>query len=221
MTAKELRSKAREALDGRWFKAIVVAILAWFIPQLISLINPSTYMDRFGEHPMTTLDYFELIFLLVTTAAFVMGLTVFFLNLIRDKDSAQISDVFSWFRTTRRFFKSLGYYFLSLIYLFLWSLLLIIPGIIKGYSYALTAFILVDEPELSPNQAITKSRKMMDGKKLKMFYLDLSFIGWFLLSVLTLGIGFIWLAPYFMTAHAEFYQMVKEEHDSESLDPIV
>lgn len=104
-----------------------------------------------------------------------------------------------------------GTLILVAIYTILWTCLLIIPGIVKSYSYALTPFILKDEPELKYNAAIEKSMRMMDGYKMKLFLLDLSFIGWMILSVLTLGIGLLFLQPYMNTARAAFYEDLKAE----------
>lgn len=77
------------------------------------------------------------------------------------------------------------------VYIFLWSLLFLIPGIIKAYSYAMTPYILAEHPELSVNEAIDRSRAMMKGHKFDYFFLQLSFIGWMLLSIITLGVGLI------------------------------
>lgn len=98
----------------------------------------------------------------------------------------------------------------------LWTLLLIIPGIIAAYSYSLVYYILVDEPNLKPLEALRKSKKMMYGNKAKLFYLGLRFIGWALLCVLTLGIGFIWLAPYIQATRAKFYEDVKKNFEAGS-----
>ena len=94
----------------------------------------------------------------------------------------------------------------------LWSLLLIVPGIVKFYAYSMTPYILIDDPELSANQAINLSKKMMKGHKLDLFYLHLSFIGWNFLSIFTLGIGLLWVVPYMMTAQAAFYQDIRKEY---------
>lgn len=102
---------------------------------------------------------------------------------------------------------------LQTIFLFLWSLLLFIPGIIKGYSYALTGFVMYDF-DISGEEAITKSRELMNGYKWKLFCLRLSFIGWTLLATFfTFGIGAIFLAPYMAAAEAEFYAEVLKCHD--------
>ena len=100
---------------------------------------------------------------------------------------------------------------LQKVYIFLWTLLLIIPGIIKAFSYAMTSYILKDNPEIKNNEAIEKSMQMMQGHKMDLFLLYLSFIGWAILSVLTLGIGFIFLTPYVNAAVSHFYEDLKEE----------
>lgn len=100
---------------------------------------------------------------------------------------------------------------LIFVFEFLWSLLLIIPGIIKSYAYSMTYYIMMDDPSISANDAITKSRAMMRGHKEKLFRLDLSFIGWYLLGMLCFGIGILWVAPYLQMARAEFYEELKME----------
>ena len=101
---------------------------------------------------------------------------------------------------------------LMYILIVLWTLLFIIPGIIKAYSYAMTPYILDENPELSASEAIHRSRMMMKGHKFDLFWLQLSFIGWFFLCLLTTGIGFLWLQPYYYTAQAAFYEEVKSSY---------
>jgi uncharacterized membrane protein len=91
----------------------------------------------------------------------------------------------------------------------LWLLLLIVPGIIAAISYSQTFFILAEDNTIRPSEAIEKSKKMMDGNKLKYFYLCLRFLGLGLLCILTLGIGFLWLAPYIQVTNAKFYDDIK------------
>ena len=100
---------------------------------------------------------------------------------------------------------------LQAVYTILWSLLLVIPGIIKSYSYAMTSFILKDEPEMKNNAAIEKSMAMMEGNKMKLFMLDLSFIGWAILCIFTLGIGLLFLQPYVAISRAAFYEDLKAQ----------
>ena len=105
----------------------------------------------------------------------------------------------------------MGTVVLVFIYTFLWSLLLIIPGVVKHYSYAMTPYILKEEPEMKNNAAIEKSMVMMDGNKMKLFLLDLSFIGWAILCLFTFGIGFFFLQPYMQASHAAFYEDLKAQ----------
>lgn len=97
------------------------------------------------------------------------------------------------------------------LYTLLWSLLLIVPGIIKYYSYSMTPYILKDNPNLKYDAAINESMRMMKGHKMELFLLHLSFIGWIILCFFTLGIGFLFLEPYMMTTTAHFYEDLKLE----------
>ena len=94
------------------------------------------------------------------------------------------------------------------IFVFLWSLLFIIPGIIATYSYAMTEFILAEHPDLTASEAIAQSKEMMSGNRWRLFCLHFSFIGWDILSSLTLGIGNLWLRPYKQAANAAFYREI-------------
>lgn len=99
------------------------------------------------------------------------------------------------------------------VYVFLWTLLLIFPGVIKSYSYRMVPFILIDNPELSGNEVITKSRKMMDGQKWNLFVFDLSYIGWFILGGLTLGLlNVFWTNPYRQSANADIYLRLSQKN---------
>lgn len=108
------------------------------------------------------------------------------------------------------FSRSLAVSVLQAVFNFLWFLLLIIPGIIKMYSYAMTYYIAEDYPELDANKCIDKSKEMMDGYEFDLFLLHLSFLGWALLCILTLGIGALWLRPYIATSEVVFYERLKE-----------
>lgn len=91
------------------------------------------------------------------------------------------------------------------IYIILWSLLLIIPGIVKSYSYAMVPFLLGENPSIPPSRAIEISMAMTEGHKWRMFVLTLSFFGWFLVGMLALGIGVLFVCPYYDTTQAELY----------------
>lgn len=105
--------------------------------------------------------------------------------------------------------------FLRNLFLALWALLFIVPGIIKAYSYRMVPYILKEHPEYSGTKAITLSRQMMNGHKADAFVLDLSFLGWALLSVLTVGIlHLFYVGPYIQATDAELYEAVKADYEA-------
>ena len=140
-----------------------------------------------------------------------VGYAKFNLNLA-DRIEGSFENLFAYFS----FWKTtVAARFLQSIYVLLWSLLFIIPGIIASYSYAMTEYILADHPELSASEAISRSKQMMDGNKWRLFCLQFSFIGWDILCAFTLGIGYLWLTPYKQAATAVFYREVSgTEHSS-------
>lgn len=95
------------------------------------------------------------------------------------------------------------------IFVLLWALLLIVPGIMKAFSYSMSLYILIDHPEYSPLEAIKKSNEMMYGHRMELFILELRFIPWLLLIIVTLGVALIWVVPYMTTACSEFYLQLK------------
>lgn len=101
--------------------------------------------------------------------------------------------------------------FVKDLYIFLWTLLLIIPGIVKGYAYAMVPYILADNPNIGVKRAIELSNQMTDGEKMDMFILDLSFIGWFILAAIPCGLGYYFLNPYYYSTHAELYRVLREK----------
>lgn len=119
-----------------------------------------------------------------------------------DGETVKIDTLFDGFKD---FTRTLVLYLLNTIFVFLWTLLLIVPGIIKSYSYSMSYYILIDNPDLSSDEARKKSMEMMKGHKWKLFCLDFSFIGWGILCVLTFGILSFWIQPYQECARVEFY----------------
>lgn len=136
-----------------------------------------------------------------------LGLAVCLLGISR-KEDVRLERLFSGFNN---FVPALLLNILMYVFIFLWSLLLVIPGLIKSYSYAMSNFILADNPTMSANDAITASRKMMDGNKWRLFCLDFSFIGWYLLCGLTFGLLTFFVEPYHQAARAEFYESIRGE----------
>ncbi|MET1030441.1 DUF975 family protein [Domibacillus tundrae] len=206
MYYSKLRSKARASLKGNWLIAVglfVVSLLLFGAPDFI--LNPDEYDFSWKDVVIVALS--------ILLMPISLGLIWAWVDLSRGKKIG-FGHLLEPYKTM--FGKSILVSLLQGILLFLWFLLLVIPGIIKSFSYMMTYYILRDEPELSPLQAITKSRKMMDGHKGEAFVLGLSFIGWILLGIVTIGIGFLWIAPYMSVTYAHFYNTIRAEHEEKS-----
>lgn len=136
-----------------------------------------------------------------------VGLTYFMVQFINDKEH-NFKDLFKFSSDYVRIFVV---NLLQCIFIFLWALLLIVPGIIKGMAYSLVSFLLADEKykDLGYMDVLKKSEEMMNGHKMDLFVFELSYIGWHLLACLTLGILYIWLLPYYTTAKYKFLNDIK------------
>ena len=190
--AKELRAAAWEKKKGRWG----MLALVFFIYSLIMAACAALSYVVVGA-----------VAVLLLSGPLMLGFTMVCLAVSR-RQGASLSKLFEGFS---RFGDSLVLFLLMDIFIFLWSLLLVIPGIIKMYSYSMSWFVLHDRPDLTGNEARKRSMYLMRGHKWRLFCLDFSFLGWYLLSALTLGILAFWVTPYHMRARAEFYQELLAE----------
>lgn len=155
------------------------------------------------------LDFpFVQIYLFLILPGIELGMSLIYLGLIDGKKSA-LNDIFKGFNNN--YTKCISLNFLIMLFVTLWTFLLVIPGIIKLYSYSLSFYILADNPEMSALDAIGESRVLMKGHKFDLFMLHLSFLGWVLLGVLTLGIGFIYVGPYLAATNANFYRSLVDK----------
>lgn len=144
---------------------------------------------------------------LIIGGPYLLGWSVFFLSLSR-KQEARLAQLFEGFN---RFADALVAYLLMTLFIILWTLLLIIPGVVASLSYSQTFFILADNPQLKGSEALRKSKALMKGNRWKLFFLLWRFFGWFLLGILSIGIGFLWIMPYLAATLAHFYDDLKGE----------
>lgn len=220
MTYSELRRMARENLEGNWKKSLGVAFVASIFGALIAGSNFSLDLDLEREVLQQLPDVILSFLAVMVSASSALSLVHFILAgpvqlgyakvLLKQyhRQEFEVKDLFSQFdRFKQGFLMNL----LRTLYIFLWTLLFIIPGIVASYKYALAPFLMTENPEMTAKEAIAASTELMDGYKGHLFMLDLSFIGWDLLAMLTLGIGFLWLNPYKNAAHAVFYRQVLAE----------
>ncbi len=184
----DLMRMARESLKGKWGLAIG-AFVTWMVVAMALQAIP-----KVGAF-----------FTLIVSGPLVLGLAIFTLSIARGEE-AKWEQIFQGFN---RCIVALTAYLLTTLFIFLWALLLVIPGIIAGLSYSMTYYILADDESISAMDAMRKSKEMMNGNKWKLFCLGFRFFGWGLLCIPTLGVGFLWLAPYMYLSVAQFYEDIK------------
>ena len=194
MSNYEIRAKARADLggnifDGKWMMALLAALVVSLIIGVCSAIPVAGSIGAF-----------------IISGPLMLGLSGYFIQLSRGEE-AKIENVFDSF--SDHFVQSLLLYLMTTIFTFLWSLLFVIPGIVKAYAYSMAFYIKRDNPTYDWKQCLDESQRIMNGNKWKFFCLQFSFIGWEIVCVLTCGIGYLWLAPYMSAANANFYESIK------------
>lgn len=232
--AADFRAIARGGLAGHWVSAVGTTLLAALLGADITMQKSvagaagNIYNQYSGDDggvvniKMPTdvlliiaalLMVSALVLLIIAIVQFIigsfvsLGLARYNLNLIDGKE-ATVGQIFCH---SSIWGKAVWLRLRLAIFTFLWSLLLIIPGIIKSYSYSMSCFIMAENPEMSAKEAMEVSMQMMKGNKWRLFCLQLSFIGWGILCIFTLGIGFLWLSPYMNAATAAFYDEVSRQ----------
>ena len=190
MTRAELKSAAKEQIKGKigilfvmFLIVFAIAFVCGFVPFIGSIAS------------------------FIIIPAFSLSLCMIYLKLAK-KEEISVGEIFSGFNKTG---KALWLNILVGFFTFLWTLLLIIPGIIKQYAYSMSFYILADNPELTAREALSKSKEMMNGHKWDLFVLQLSFFWWYLLVGITFGIAAIYVTPYITATTANFYNSIKEK----------
>ena len=194
------KNRALSALENKWGNFVAITFVYGFIIGITQVLS--------GDKDSPAILHLIGIVLFILALPLTWGYQTLFLGAVRGGE-ATAKDMFEGYNK-ELFSRVLTTTLLYYVYVFLWSLLLLIPGCIKAYSYAMTPYILKDNPEMKNNAAIEESMRMMDGHKLELFLLDLSFIGWAILSILTCCIGFLWLVPYMNMARVNFYEDLKK-----------
>lgn len=232
-TTADFKRIARDVLKGKWKIAVLVGLVATILgfieevrPKIkLYISNTNVRLELGGQTIFSIGDRIDsgistflggnFTFILITSLIFVLfsyilgscimvGYAKFNLNLVDRLEVAwgNLFSYFSYWKTTALT------KFLKMIYILLWSLLFVIPGIIAIFNYAMTEYILAENPEMSANEVINRSKQMMKGNRMRLFWLEISFIGWSILCILTFGIGFLWLNPYKYAAETIFYREI-------------
>lgn len=227
-TAREFRRIARDKLKGRWGISVLITFIVGFIGSIGSLFDLiagagnmadmsfdsllagdySAFIAEFSAAAGETGFFGSLVSLVLSivvllfAGALEMGLNKYYIDLVAENRQNGVSVIFSRFDI---FFKALGLNLFMALFIWLWTMLFIVPGIIAGYRYCLAPYLMAENPNLGIREAVNMSKELMAGHKWRRFCLDLSFIGWEILSAFTFGIGDIWLSPYIYAANAAFY----------------
>lgn len=190
MVAKDFRNRAWSALNGKWGSVAVISLV---------------YMLIVGACGALSSTGIGSVALLLITGPLTVALASIALKVIRG-EAFELKDLFDGFNN---FTNTFLLYLLNSIFISLWSLLFFIPGIVKSLSYSMSYYIMAEHPEMTHTEARKASMAMMEGNKWRLFCLQLSFIGWYILCGFTFGILTIWVTPYVQTATAAFYEEIK------------
>ena len=202
----ELRRLARQQLGGNIFATPWLCLLFVFFFGSI-IVSAGSFIPVLGS--------------LLLLGPISYGMTKITLDLVRGKNGGKINfgDLLAGF--TDDFFNTFLLGLLQSLFIFLWSLLFFIPGIVKSYSYAMAFYIQRDSDNKDWNACLTASRKMMNGYKMELFLLDLSFIGWYIVgAICCCGIGTLWVIPYHEAARANFYEQIRGASAQSYEDPL-
>jgi len=209
INGKEIKENARLSLKGNW-KVAILSTLVYSIVSIIGDLMPESSTIWFSI--LTT----------ISDALFTFGYTAIILNIVRGEGT----DILKIFAECKRFLKGLGMMLIVGIYTLLWTLLLIVPGIIAFIKYSMTYYIWVDNPNIGIDEAISQSIEMTDGHKLEIFKLGLSFIGWIALTlvpavfvrfwypeyfIVIMSLGMIFVTPYIQVSMGTVYTKLVQE----------
>lgn len=224
-TASEFRRIARDKLKGHWGRSVLVTFIVGLICGMSSIYNVIKNMGHMDFGLLFAGNYSDFlagytsaetagsifgslialvlsIVVLLFSGALSMGLNKYYIDLVAENRQDEVSVIFSRFDI---FFKALGLNLFMALFIWLWSMLLIVPGVIAAYRYCLAPYLMAENPSLGIREAVNMSKELMAGHKWRLFCLKLSFIGWDILSALTCGIGDLWLQPYTNAAITAFY----------------
>lgn len=200
MENNQIMKEAQESLKGKWGISIAVCLIAGVITIMITILGGYLINEDWGGNLLS----------LFVTPPIGVGLALFFLN-IHSGNKLEIRTIFNPFKEV--WLNSVLAYFMMIVIIIIGSILFIIPGIIASLMFSQVFYIIAEDNKIDPYNALVKSKKMMEGNKWKLFKIMLIILLLAIVCILTLGIGFIWLAPYQNAVYAKFYNVIKESKD--------
>lgn len=197
-TRAELKSRAKAGLKNYYWMAILVLVSSTVISGLVTGIAGMLIIAA----PLAGIFF--------NNVLFVGAQCDYYIKSIRNRTDAGLGEMFSGFQNGK-YMRYVSVQFFRALFTVLWSMLLVIPGIIKHYEYYMVGYLVSEYPEKSRKEIFAMSKQMMDGNKFSTFILELSFFGWLLLGTLACGIGILFVIPYMNATMAELYLQLKEE----------
>lgn len=198
LTRAELKAQAKQQLKGKVWWLFLCTLIITGISMVLSMIP---FVGVIGTY--------------IIMPALTIGLTMVYLSVTYGED-VQINMLFDGFRGSL-FGKSIVLFLMVIFFTILWSLLFVIPGIIKGYSYSMAFYILAENPDMTAREALNESKEIMQGHKMELFVLQLSFILWAFAIIFTLGLAAIYVEPYMQLTYANFYHNIKRQPIAEAV----
>ena len=213
MKSSEIKSKAKELLSGKRMNAALVSFLFITISLVANLIMSSllpgekTEIDILGQKIPQTIDHPVTALVVAFVSVFLaLGMNSYFMKIARGEDP-EITELFS---KGNILLKAVVSGLIAGVLILLGTCALIVPGVILIFAFSMINYIYIDNPSVGIIEVLSKSRKMMKGHKWQYFCLEFSFIGWILLTGLTLGILSLWVIPYMGVASLVFYEEIKD-----------
>ena len=200
MENNQIMKEAQESLKGKWGISIAACLIAGVITIMITILGGYLINEDWGGNLLS----------LFVTPPIGVGLALFFLN-IHTGNKLEIKTIFNPFKDV--WLNSVLAYFMMIVIILIGFLLFFIPGVIATLMFSQVLYIIAEDNKIDPYNALVKSKKMMEGNKWKLFKIMLIILLLAIVCILTLGIGFIWLAPYQNAVYAKFYNVIKQGKD--------
>ncbi len=208
------KQQAVSNMVGKYGVVIPTLLLIWFIESGLSALVTAN-RPKFDNETMELISAGNpsLVFLFsvigfIVGALLLYSVTKMFIQ-TSDNEVPVLEDILI-IGMKEKPMRSIALQFLIMLFTFLWTLLFIIPGIIKAYAYSMSFYLLFRKPELIASEAIDESKKLTEGYKMDLFLLDLSYLGWYLIGIFTLGILWLWIYPKHMTARTLYFKEIYE-----------
>ena len=200
MENNQIMKEAQESLKGKWGISIAACLIAGVITIMITILGGYLINEDWGGNLLS----------LFVTPPIGVGLALFFLN-IHSGNKLEIKTIFNPFKDV--WLNSVLAYFMMIVIILIGFLLFFIPGVIATLMFSQVLYIIAEDNKIDAYNALVKSKKMMEGNKWKLFKIMLIILLLAIVCILTLGIGFIWLAPYQNAVYAKFYNVIKQGKD--------